>query len=54
MYSKLKDDIFCNTFKISLCFHKIDLDIRQGTENNLMTFSLSIPAQIGLSLNVQC
>lgn len=54
MYNKLKDGIFCNTFKISLCFHKIDLDIKEGTENNLMIFSLSIPTQVGFSLNMQC
>lgn len=54
MYNKLKDDTFCNTFKISLSFHKIDLDIRQGTENNLMIFSLSILTQVVFSLCVQC
>lgn len=54
MYNKLKEDTFCNTFKISLGFHKIDLDITQGTENNLINFSLSIITQVVFSLNVQC
>lgn len=54
MYNKLKDDTFCNTFKVSFSFLKIDLDIRQDTENNRMIFSLSIPPQVVFSLNVQC
>lgn len=53
MHNKLKDDTFCNTFKISLSFRIIDLDIRQSTENNLVIFSLSIPTQVVFPLNVQ-
>lgn len=54
MYNKLKDDTFCNTFNVSFSFLKIDLDIRQDTENNRMIFSLSISPQVVFSLNVQC
>lgn len=54
MDNKLKEDTFCNTFKISLSFSKIALDIRQGIENNLMYFCLSTLMQVIFSLNMQC